>query len=82
MIKGSTKLGEVFLCGPETEGIILVLPQFLGKSISGFGRGGKKMYVIGEDDTVVTIQPRKTSDMLTTPFRGGEITPSSVRDRT
>ena len=55
MIKGSTKLGEVFLCGPETEGIILVLPQFLGKSITGFGGGGKKMYVIGEDDTVVTV---------------------------
>ena len=81
MIKGSTKLGEVFLCGPETEGIILVLPQFLGKCVTGFGGGNKKMYVIGEDDSVVTIQPRNPRDNLITPF-SGDISPESVHDRT
>lgn len=46
MIKGSTKVGEIFLCGPETEGKLEVLSQFLGKAITGLGGGCKKMYVI------------------------------------
>jgi len=46
MIKGSTKVGEIFLCGPETDGKLEVLAQFLGKAITGLGGGCKKMYVI------------------------------------
>lgn len=46
MIKGSTKVGEVFLCGPETEGKLEVLNQFLGKAMTGLGGGCKKMYVL------------------------------------
>ena len=46
MIKGSTKVGEIFLCGPETDGKLEVLSQFLGKAITGLGGGCKKMYVI------------------------------------
>ena len=40
------KVGEVFLCGPETKGELKVLPQFLGKAITGLGGGSKLMYVI------------------------------------
>ena len=46
MIKGSTKVGEIFLCGPETEGKLEVLDQFLGKAITGLGGGCKKMFVL------------------------------------
>jgi|TARA_B110001450_G_scaffold253146_1_gene276110 hypothetical protein len=46
MIKGSTKVGEIFLCGPETEGKLEVLNQFLGKAITGLGGGCKRMYVL------------------------------------
>ena len=46
MIKGSTKVGEIFLCGPETDGKLVVLNQFLGKAMTGLGGGCKKMYVI------------------------------------
>ena len=46
MIKGSTKVGEIFLCGQETNGQLEVLHQFLGKAITGLGGGCKKMYVI------------------------------------
>ena len=46
MIKGSTKVGEIFLCGPETTGELDVLNQFLGKAITGLGGGCKKMFVI------------------------------------
>lgn len=46
MIKGSTKVGEIFLCGPETSGELDVLNQFLGKAITGLGGGCKKMFVI------------------------------------
>ena len=46
MIKGSTKVGEIFLCGPETDGKLEVLNQFLGKAITGLGGGCKKMYVL------------------------------------
>ena len=46
MIKGSTKVGEIFLCGPETDGKLEVLDQFLGKAITGLGGGCKKMFVL------------------------------------
>jgi len=46
MIKGSTKVGEVFLCGPETEGELNIIGQFLGKAVTGLGGGCKKMFVI------------------------------------
>ena len=46
MIKGSTKVGEVFICGPETKGELQVMDQFLGKAVTGFGGGCKKMFVI------------------------------------
>ena len=54
MIKGSTKVGEMFLCGPETEGKLDVLNQFLGKAITGLGGGCKKMYVIeGKSNQII-----------------------------
>lgn len=57
MIKGSTKgknsihillslVGEIFLVGEQTDGILEILPQFLGKAITGLGGGCSKMYVI------------------------------------
>lgn len=46
MIKGSTKVGEIFLCGPETDGKLEVLDSFLGKAITGLGGGCKRMYVL------------------------------------
>ena len=46
MIKGSTKVGEVFICGPETKGELQVMDQFLGKAVTGVGGGCKKMFVI------------------------------------
>ena len=69
MIKGSTKVGEIFLCGPETVGELSVLPQFLGKAITGLGGGCQKMFVIegkckltdpdAESDSFVAIQPKQ-----------------------
>ena len=64
MIKGSTKVGEIFLCGPETEGTLDVLNAFLGKAITGLGGGCKKMYVIEEGDSFVAIQPRQQEPMM------------------
>lgn len=46
MIKGSTKVGEIFVCGPETQGELKVLNRFLGKAITGLGGGCHKMFVI------------------------------------
>ena len=46
MIKGSTKVGEIFLCGPETNGEFHMMGQFLGKAVTGLGGGCKKMFVI------------------------------------
>lgn len=39
-------VGEIFLCGPETDGNLQVLNQFLGKAITGLGGGSNKMYVL------------------------------------
>ena len=50
MIKGSTKVGEVFICGKETNGGLQVLPQYLGKAIIGLGGGNDQLYVIQKDE--------------------------------
>ena len=64
MIKGSTKVGEIFMCGPETAGKLEVLNQFLGKAMTGLGGGCKKMYVIEEGDSFVAIQPRQQEPLM------------------
>lgn len=46
MIKGSTKVGEVFICGLDSDGALEVLPQYLGKAITGLGGGCDQMFVI------------------------------------
>lgn len=50
MIKGSTKVGEIFICNKETNGKMEVMPQFLGKAITAFGGGFDKMYVLEEGE--------------------------------
>lgn len=50
MIKGSTKVGEIFICNKETNGKLEVLPQFLGRAITGFGGGYNKLYVLEEGE--------------------------------
>lgn len=50
MIKGSTKVGEIFICNRETNGKLEVMPQFLGKAITGFGGGYNKIYVLEEGE--------------------------------
>lgn len=50
MIKGSTKVGEIFICNKETNGKLEVMPQFLGKAITGFGGGYDKMFVLEEGE--------------------------------
>ena len=39
-------VGEIFIVGSQTDGKLEVLPNFLGKSITGLGGGCKKMFVI------------------------------------
>lgn len=39
-------MGEVFICGKETNGGLQVLPQYLGKAIIGLGGGTDQLYVI------------------------------------
>ena len=48
MIKGSTKVGEIFICNKETNGKLEVLNQFLGRAITGFGGGYNKLFVLEE----------------------------------
>jgi len=50
MIKGSTKVGEIFFCGKDSEGVLEVMPTYLGKAITGLGGGSEKLYVIEEDE--------------------------------
>ena len=50
MIKGSTKVGEIFIWNKETNGKLEVLSQFLGKAIIGFGGGFNKLYVLEEGE--------------------------------
>ena len=67
MIKGSTKVGEVFICGQDSEGTLEVLPQYLGKAITGLGGGCDQMFVIEEDEgflgVVSALQPRAQVDL-------------------
>jgi hypothetical protein len=51
MIKGSTKVGEILVCNKETNGKLEVMPQFLGKAITGFGGGFDKIYVLEEGNS-------------------------------
>lgn len=62
MIKGSTKVGEVFVCNEETNGKLEVMPQFLGKAIIGFGGGYDKMFVLEEDGVSPLHPPEKDLD--------------------
>jgi hypothetical protein len=39
-------VGEIFMCSQQTDGILEVLPPFLGKAITGLGGGCNKMFVI------------------------------------
>ena len=39
-------VGEIFICGKETNGALQVLPQYLGKAITGLGGGCDQLYVI------------------------------------
>lgn len=68
MIKGSTKVGEIFYCSEETNGTLEPLPQFLGKAITGMGGGFNKMYVLedgeGCDGLVTPLHP-PTNDLET-----------------
>jgi hemoglobin-like flavoprotein len=48
MIKGSTKVGEIYVCSQQTNGKLEVQPQFLGKAITGFGGGFDKIFVLEE----------------------------------
>lgn len=50
MIKGSTKVGEVFVCNKDTNGKLEQLPQFLGKALTGFGGGFNKLFVLEEGE--------------------------------
>ncbi len=43
-------VGEIFICGKETDGALQVLPQYLGKAITGLGGGTDQLYVIEEDE--------------------------------
>ena len=40
----------MFICGKETNGALQVLPQYLGKAITGLGGGTDQLYVIEEDE--------------------------------
>lgn len=39
-------VGEVFICGAQSEGKLQVLPQYLGRAIIGLGGGFDQMFVI------------------------------------
>ena len=43
-------VGEIFICGKETNGTLQVLPQYLGKAITGLGGGCDQLFVIEEDE--------------------------------
>ena len=47
MIK-SDKVGEVFICSSDTNGILERVDHFLGKPLSGIGVGGLKIFVLQE----------------------------------
>lgn len=48
MIKGSTKVGETFLCNAQTKGLLEVQPAFLGRAITSLGGGCAKLFVVEE----------------------------------
>jgi hypothetical protein len=39
-------VGEIFYCGKESNGVIQVLPAYLGTALTGLGGGGSQLYVI------------------------------------
>ena len=39
-------VGEIFICGPDTKGVLLLADYFLGRVISGIGGGEKKIFVM------------------------------------